>query len=93
MQVGNIYHLEILIDTLKMLDAENPKAEKMYNDLKEEALEIQNNLIRAINMEITDDIKLLKTLVDNLDRAYEMDMRGELIDFARTFKRLCSQLL
>ena len=36
---------------------------------------------------------MLKTLVDNLKKAKDIGMRGELIDIATTLKALCVKLL
>ena len=44
-------------------------------------------------MEIHDDSELLKILAENLTRAKEMGMRGEIIDIAETLKSYCLTLL
>lgn len=44
-------------------------------------------------MEIHDDNELLRILVDNLKKAKEIGMRGEVIDIATTLKALCIKLL
>jgi hypothetical protein len=36
---------------------------------------------------------LLKVLVENLNRAKDIGMRGEIIDLATTLKALCTKLL
>ena len=85
--------MELLLDTLRLMDAFNPEAERKYLVLKKEAQLVSFNLIRAINMEIHDDNELLKTLVDNLQKAKKIGMRGDLIDIATTLKALCTKLL
>lgn len=54
---------------------------------------VSTNLTRAINMEIHDDNELLKILVENLKKAKEIGMRGEMIDMAITLKALSVKLL
>ena len=44
-------------------------------------------------MEIHDDNELLKLLVENLKKAKDIGMRGEVIDIATTLKALCVKLL
>ena len=58
-----------------------------------QAMNVSANLMRAINMEIHDDNELLKVLVDNLDKAKSIGMRGDVIDLANTLKMLCRKLL
>ena len=57
------------------------------------AVNVAANLMRAINMEIHDDNELLKILVENLNKAKDIGMRGEVIDIATTLKVLCVKLL
>lgn len=76
-----------------MMDSSNEKAEQKYQELKAVAINVSYNLLRAINMEIHDDPELLKVLVENLNKAKEIGMRGEIIDFAKTLKALCLKLL
>ena len=57
------------------------------------AVNVAANLMRAINMEIHDDNELLKILVENLNKAKDVGMRGEVIDIATTLKVLCVKLL
>ena len=57
------------------------------------AINVSSNLMRAINMEIHDDNELLKLLVENLKKAKDIGMRGEVIDIATTLKALCVKLL
>ena len=90
---NNLYQLEILLDSLYMMDSTNKHAEAKYEELKLQAGIVSANLIRAINMEIHDDNELLKILVENLKKAKEIGMRGEVIDIATTLKALCVKLL
>jgi hypothetical protein len=50
-------------------------------------------LIKVLNLDFNDNIKLLKALVENLNKAEEIGMRGEVIDVALTFKILCTNKL
>lgn len=90
---NNLYQLEILLDSLYMMDSTNKQGETKYEELKVIATNVSANLIRAINMEIHDDNELLKILVENLKKAKELNMRGEVIDIATTLKALCVKLL
>ena len=56
-------------------------------------MNVSTNLLRAINMEIHDDNELLRMLVENLNKAKDIGMRGEVIDVATTLKALCKKLL
>ena len=50
--------------------------------------------MKAINMDNTgQDEQLLKVLVENLQNAKRIGMRGEVIDIATTLKALCTKLL
>ena len=89
----NLYHLEILLDALYMMDSSNEQAETKYAELKTIARNVGINLMRAINMEIHDDSDLLKVLTENLMKAREISMRGEIIDIAETLKSYCLTLL
>lgn len=44
-------------------------------------------------MEIHDDHELLRVLVENIEIAKKIGMRGEVIDVAVTLKALCTKLL
>ena len=44
-------------------------------------------------MEIHDDNELLRVLVENLDKAKKIKMRGEIIDMAKMLKQFCTKLL
>ena len=88
-----MYQLEILLDALDMMDSSNKQGWDKYEELKVVAMNVSANLLRAINMEIHDDNAMLKTLVDNLRKAKEIGMRGEVIDIATTLKALCVKLL
>lgn len=44
-------------------------------------------------MEIHDDNKMLKVLVENISIAKKIGMRGEVIDIAVLLKALCSKFL
>ena len=76
-----------------MMDSTNKQAEAKYDELKAIAMNVAANLMRAINMEIHDDNELLKILVENLNKAKDIGMRGEVIDMATTLKVLCVKLL
>ena len=76
-----------------MMSSSNKAGEEKYEVLRVMAMNVSANLMRAINMEIHDDNELLKTLVDNLKKAKDIGMRGELIDIATTLKALCVKLL
>ena len=76
-----------------MMDSTNKQAEAKYEELKVIAMNVAANLMRAINMEIHDDNELLKILVENLNKAKDIGMRGEVIDIATTLKVLCVKLL
>ena len=76
-----------------MMDSTNKQAEAKYEELKVMAMNVSSNLMRAINMEIHEDNELLKILVENLKKAKDIGMRGELIDIATTLKALCVKLL
>jgi len=89
----DIYSLEILLDTLALMDARNFQAEQEYQKLSITAHGVANNLIKAINMEIHDDNEMLKVLVENIAIAKKIGMRGEVIDIAVTFKALCTKFL
>ena len=75
------------------MDSTNKAGEAKYEELKVVAFNVSYNLMRAINMEIHDDNELLKILVENLKKAKEIGMRGEVIDIATTLKALCVKLL
>ena len=53
MDSDHLYTLEILLDCLCMMNARNLPAEKKYNLLAEQANVIANNLMKAINMDLT----------------------------------------
>ena len=89
----DIYNLELMLDTLAMMHARNHRAEICYHKLARKASDVAVNLMKAINMEIHNDNELLKVLVDNLQIAKKIGMRGEVIDIATTLKALCSKLL
>ena len=76
-----------------MMDSTNKLAEAKFEELKLIAMNVASNLMRAINMEIHDDNELLKILVENLQKAKQIGMRGEVIDIATTLKALCVKLL
>ena len=76
-----------------MMDSTNEAAEEKYDELKVTAMNVSANLLRAINMEIYDDNELLKVLVENLQIARQIGMRGQVIDIAQTLKHLCVKLL
>ena len=61
--------------------------------LSKKAFGVAQNLIKAINMEIHDDNDMLKILVENLEIAKKIGMRGEVIDLAITLKALCIKFL
>jgi hypothetical protein len=90
-----LYTLEILLDTLSMMNARNVPGEQKYLKLVEEAQKISVNLMKAINMDLSSgsDDKLLQILVENLIRAKQIGMRGDVIDIATTLKELCRKLL
>ena len=90
-----MYTLEILLDTLSMMNARNVPGEQKYLKLVEEAQKISVNLMKAINMDLSSgsDDKLLQILVENLIRAKQIGMRGDVIDIATTLKELCRKLL
>ena len=46
-----------------------------------------------MDLSIGSDDKLLQILVDNLNKAQKIGMRGEVIDIATTLKALCKKLL
>ena len=75
------------------MNARNEQAEQVYEKLSHQAETVARNLIQAINMEIHDDHELLKVLVENIDIAKKIGMRGEVIDVAVTLKALCTKLL
>lgn len=75
------------------MDSTNKAAEEKYDELKVTAMNVSANLLRAINMEIYDDNELLKVLVENLQMAKQIGMRGQVIDIAQTLKQLCVKLL
>lgn len=85
--------MEILLDALDLMDSSNKLGQEKYEELKLIAMNVSANLLRAINMEIHDDNELLRMLVENLNRAKEIGMRGEIIDIATTLKALCKKLL
>ncbi len=58
-ETNDLYQLEILLDALYMMDSSNEKAEEKYQELKTIAINVSQNLMRAINMEIHDDPLLL----------------------------------
>ena len=93
MQNEDIYNLELLLDALAMMGARNERAEKVYTELAKKASKVAVNLMKAINMEIHNDNDLLKILVENLNIAKKIGMRGEVIDIATTLKALCTKLL
>lgn len=66
-----MYTLEILMDVLCMMNARNIPAELKYQALAEEASSIAQNLMKAINMDLScgSDDALVKLLVENLARA------------------------
>ena len=94
-ETEHLYSLEILVDTLQMMNARNIEAEKKYAELRTEAQQITANLIKAINLELgqNTDEALLKMLVENWNRAKQIGMRGEIIDIAELLKKLCTLLL
>ena len=94
-ETEHLYSLEILVDTLQMMNARNIEAEKKYAELRREAQQITANLIKAINLELgqNTDEALLKMLVENWNRAKQIGMRGEIIDIAELLKKLCTLLL
>lgn len=65
MEFENLYSLEILIDVLWLMNARNHPAEEKYHRLAEEAQKIAENLMRAINTDISSgsDDHLLQLLV------------------------------
>ena len=75
------------------MDSSNKMGQEKYEELKLIAMNVSANLLRAINMEIHDDNELLRMLVENLNRAKDIGMRGEIIDIATTLKALCKKLL
>ena len=85
--------MEILLDALDLMDSSNKLGQEKYEELKLIAMNVSANLLRAINMEIHDDNELLRMLVENLNRAKDIGMRGEIIDIATTLKALCKKLL
>lgn len=85
--------MEILLDALDLMDSSNKMGQEKYEELKLIAMNVSANLLRAINMEIHDDNELLRMLVENLNRAKDIGMRGEIIDIATTLKALCKKLL
>ena len=89
----DIYSLEILLDTIAMMKAKNDQAWAEYDKLSKKAFGVAQNLIKAINMEIHDDNDMLKILVENLEIAKKIGMRGEVIDLAITLKALCIKFL
>lgn len=91
--MNDLYHLEILLDALYMMDSTNLQAEAKFEELKVIAINIASNLMKAINMEIHDDNELLNILVVNLDEAKRIGMRGEVIDIATTLKAFIVKLL
>ena len=93
MQNEDIYNLELLLDALAMMGTRNERAEKVYTELAKKASKVAVNLMKAINMEIHNDNDLLKILVENLNIAKKIGMRGEVIDIATTLKALCTKLL
>ena len=92
-QNEDIYNLELLLDALAMMGARNERAEKVYTELAKKASKVAVNLMKAINMEIHNDNDLLKILVENLNIAKKIGMRGEVIDIATTLKALCTKFL
>lgn len=91
--MNDLYHLEILLDALYMMDSTNKQAEAKFEELKVIAINVVSNLMKAINMEIHDDNELLNILVVNLEEAKKIGMRGEVIDIATTLKALIVKLL
>ena len=83
------------MDTLELMNASNKPAREKYEKLSQEANQIGQDLMRAINMDIGsgNDNQLLQKLVESLNRAKELGMRGEVIDIATTLKALCTKLL
>ena len=88
-----MFHIEILLDALYLMDSTNKAAEEKYDELKVIAMNVAANLMRTINMEIHDDNELLKVLVENLEVAKQIGMRGSVIDIATTMKHFCVKLL
>lgn len=89
----DIYSLEVMMDALALMNARNTVAEQEYLKLSNTAHSVAENLIKAINMEIHDDNEMLKILVDNIEIAKRIGMRGEIIDVAVTLKALCTKFL
>ena len=75
------------------MGARNFLAEQEYAKLAKMAHDVAQNLIKAINMEIHDDIEMLRVLVENIAIAKKIGMRGEVIDLAVTLKALCTKFL
>ena len=89
----NIYCLEVLLDCLRHMSARNLKAEDKYQELSYIAQNIAKDLIKVLNMELTDDNELNSMLENALNEAKRIGMRGEIIDVAMTLKMLRNNFL
>ncbi len=89
----NIYCLEVLLECIRYMGARNMDAEKKYSELVQVAATVANNLLKVINMEISDDNELNHMLDNSLVEAKRIGMRGEIIDIALVLKTLRNNFL
>lgn len=89
----SIYCLEILLDCLRFMNGRNIKAEEKYAELSQVAAKVAKDLLKVINMELTDDNTLNNLLESALSEAKRIGMRGEVLDIAVTLKMLRDNFL
>jgi hypothetical protein len=68
------------------MHAKNKKAEEKYYELVKKASEVSHNLLKVINLELSDENELNSMLDKALSDAKKIGMRGEIIDIGYRIK-------